>query len=412
MILVSLDGMRPETYTEPDARGLRVPTLRRMAKEGAASAGLRSVMPTVTYPSHTSMVTGVDPARHGIATNLAADPSGRNLGGWRWYASDIRAPTLWQAARARGLRTALVFWPVTVGAAADFLVPEYWRAKNAEDWKLLAALSTPGAFVETARRFPAFPADADGIDKSDVARTDLACAAIAAVKPDLLLLHLAQIDHEEHSHGPFSPEANAAAELDDAQIARLIAASKAAGLWDSTALVVVSDHGFAPISANVRLGVLLRRAGFPAPDASGPLVLASGGSAYVYADGDAARARLRKLLAPLAGKAGGGILRVAEPRQIAALGGDPGAALALDAADGYQFVDGDDGAAISPARGGTHGYFPDRPEMRASLLVYGPAIAAGGIADARMIDLAPTIGGWLGVSLPAQGRRLTIPLKK
>src|SRR4029077_8117194 len=95
---------------------------------GAISAGARSVFPSVTYPAHTSIVTGVDPGTHGIVTNTAWDPEDRNQEGWRWYAEDIQARTLWDAAREAGLETAIVNWPVTVGARASWLVPEYWRA--------------------------------------------------------------------------------------------------------------------------------------------------------------------------------------------------------------------------------------------------------------------------------------------
>ncbi len=115
VILISVDGLMPESYTHPDAHGLKVPTLRELARNGLSSDGARSVFPTVTYPLHTSIATGTNPGTHGIVTNTAWDPLERNQGGWRWYAEDIRVPTLWDAARAHGLRTALVWWPVTVG---------------------------------------------------------------------------------------------------------------------------------------------------------------------------------------------------------------------------------------------------------------------------------------------------------
>src|ERR1700735_5307585 len=69
VLIVTIDGMKPESYTEPDAHGLKVPTLREMVLNGASSDGVQSVMPTVTYPSHTSMVTGANPGTHGTYTN-------------------------------------------------------------------------------------------------------------------------------------------------------------------------------------------------------------------------------------------------------------------------------------------------------------------------------------------------------
>ena len=84
VFIVSIDGMKPESYTEPDAHGLKVPTLREMVRNGMSSDGVRPVMPSVTYPSHTAMVTGVNPGAHGIFTNPAWDPFNQNYGGYRW----------------------------------------------------------------------------------------------------------------------------------------------------------------------------------------------------------------------------------------------------------------------------------------------------------------------------------------
>ena len=143
VIVISIDGMKPESYTEPDAHGLKIPTLRQIVRDGASSDGVQPVMPTVTYPSHTTMVTGVNPGTHGIVTNPAWDPFGQNYNGYRWYEEDIRVPTLWQLARQHGLHTALIHWPVTVGAQADIIVPEIWRA------------NIPGGSEASARTFHA-----------------------------------------------------------------------------------------------------------------------------------------------------------------------------------------------------------------------------------------------------------------
>src|SRR5271154_95320 len=182
VIMISIDGMKPQTYTEPDAHGLKVPTLREMVRGGASSDGVQPVMPSVTYPSHTTMVTGVNPGTHGIVTNPAWDPLGQNYGGYRWYEEDIRVPTLWQLARVRGLHTALIHWPVTVGAQADINVPEYWRASIPEDLKLLRALSTRGVLEAVAKEFSDFTAGITPPLQADAAFTDIACYSIETLK--------------------------------------------------------------------------------------------------------------------------------------------------------------------------------------------------------------------------------------
>jgi predicted AlkP superfamily pyrophosphatase or phosphodiesterase len=410
VIIISIDGMKPESYTEPDAHGLKVPTLREIARNGASSNGVQPVMPTVTYPSHTTMVTGVNPGTHGIVANPAWDPFGQNYNGYRWYEEDIRVPTLWQLAHQKGLRTALIHWPVTVGAQADINVPEYWRANIPEDLKLLRALSTRGILDEVSKEYPDFAAGIMPPAQTDAAFTDIACHAIKKLQPNLMLLHLAVVDREEHQHGPFSPEANTATETADAQVARVIAEAKKDGIWDSTVLVILSDHGFVPISQAVRPGVLLRDRGLITLNEKDRItawkasLITDGGSAYIYVNDrndDATRRALIDIFKPLAGAQGSGISRVVGHEEIVAMGGDPYAFLALEAIEGTVITGEYTGKFTEPSKlGGTHGYFPDRPEMRSSLIFYGPSIAAAHIENARMIDIGPTIAALLRIDIP------------
>ena len=151
------------------------------------------------------------------------------------------------------------------------------------------------------------------------------------------------VDHEEHLHGPFSPEANAATETADAQVARVIAEAKKDGIWDPTVLVVLSDHGFVPISQAVRPGVLLREHGLITLNEKDRItawkasLITDGGSAYIYVNDrndDATRRALTEIFKPLAGAQGSGIARVAGHDEIVAMGGDPDAFLALEAVEG------------------------------------------------------------------------------
>src|SRR5262245_34079631 len=95
LVLISVDGLRPDLVLEADRHGARVPHLRRLLAEGVRVTGVEPVLPAVTYPNHTTLVTGVSPLRHGIHNNRTFDPPGRNQKGWYWYAEDIQVPTLW-----------------------------------------------------------------------------------------------------------------------------------------------------------------------------------------------------------------------------------------------------------------------------------------------------------------------------
>lgn len=426
--VVSVDGMVPETYVHPDNHGLKIPFLREMVRSGLWSDGVEPVMPAVTYPSHTTLITGVVPGTHGIVTNEAWDPFGINQGGQRWYARDIRVQTLWQAARAAGLHTAITWWPVTVGAESDFLVPEYWRANDVEDLKLIEALSTPGALSDVARAFPDFnehmsPSTDQGKEIApDIAISDIACYAIESHRPNLLLAHFWDVDDQQHEHGLFSPQAMSAIEIADRQIARLVDSAKKSGTWEQTVIVVVSDHGFTNVHHAIRPGVLLAQKRLVTLNEDKrvgswkAVMMSNSGSAYVYVndpEDQMTRRTLLSLFHTLAAKPGSGIAHLAEHDEIVSLGGDPQAFLSIEAADDFEIEDGYSGDLYGPSSmEATHGYFPDRTAMRSSFLAYGPPIGNARLEHVRLIDTAPTIAHWLGFALKsAQGKPVETPVR-
>lgn len=422
VIVVSVDGLMPEVYLHPDLHRLRVPTLRTMVASGTYSRGLQPVFPAVTYPSHASIATGCNPGTHGIVTNRAWDPVERNAGGLRWYAEDLKRPTLSQLLHGHDLRSALIGWPVTVGAHSDLLVPDFWRANTAEDLKLLRAVSTPGVLNAVEQEFPGFSSRYLNPETRDAAVTDIAVHAILTQKPALLMLHLIKVVYKEHVYGPFSTEAIAAIEDTDQQISRLTEAIKKAGILEHSAIVVLSDYGFASNSTDVHPGVLLQTAGLVTIDSRHhvkdwkSIVMPMDGATYVYvkdaADSDTRR-KLLELFQPMAKKPGSGISRVITHDQIKRMGGDPDAFMALEAADGFSMEPGYEGDYSERSDMlGTHGFFPDRPEMFGALLVAGPPVEKGLIEKARLIDIAPTVASWFGLRLEeAEGVALPIPLK-
>jgi predicted AlkP superfamily pyrophosphatase or phosphodiesterase len=98
VMLISIDGLKPEAVFDAQKHGLKLPNLVRLAADGIYSKGVRGVLPTLTYPSHTTLLTGASPTTHGIYANTTFDPFNRNYQGWYWYAEDIKVPTLWDAA--------------------------------------------------------------------------------------------------------------------------------------------------------------------------------------------------------------------------------------------------------------------------------------------------------------------------
>jgi predicted AlkP superfamily pyrophosphatase or phosphodiesterase len=402
VVVVSVDGMMPDSYLAPDAHGLAIPTLRSLVARGAA-ARVHGVMPAVTYPSHTTLVTGVPPQVHGIVGNRPVDPLGKNLDGFRWYAEDIAVPTLYQVVEAQHRVAALIYWPVTVGARATVVVPEYWRAGNGDDQKLLRALSTPGLLDEVERVEPALWKLLTPPGVKDHAQIAIARHVWATRHPDLMLVHIFQLDSAQHIYGPWSPEATSILEAVDRELALLLGDLERSPAWSRTTLLIVSDHGFAPIDTEIRLGALLVAHGLVRTDTDGAItsadvaIVSNGGSVLFYVLEPARRSAVDAALAEL----GAHVARRIEHDELVAMGADPRASFALVAAPGHGFTDQRTGEVIhAAALHGVHGWPPDDPAMASSLIAYGPRVRAGALGTVEMIDIAPTIAHWLGVALP------------
>lgn len=143
LLLVSVDGLRPDYVLDAERLGYRIPNLRQLLADGVHADGVRGVLPTATYPSHTSLITGTTPARHGIVANHPFDGAVKDLDVWYYYAEDIHVPTLWDVANEAGYVTASVSWPVTVGARSNrWNIPEFLLTRTAEDVKLTRGTAT------------------------------------------------------------------------------------------------------------------------------------------------------------------------------------------------------------------------------------------------------------------------------
>ncbi|MBS0254748.1 MAG: alkaline phosphatase family protein [Proteobacteria bacterium] len=410
LLLVSIDGLRPVEVLEAQARGARLPVLTGLLAEGA-HARVVGVLPTITYPSHTTLITGAAPARHGILSNTTFDPLQANSGGWYWYAEDIKVDTLWQAARRAGLTTGNVQWPVTVGVAGvDWNLPQIWRSGTADDAKLGRVLATPGLTRDLETRASvAVPTGIDETPEADEARGRLAEALIASHGPRFLTTYFTAFDDAQHQHGPDSPEARAVLERIDAALGRVLAAERAR--WPQAVVALVSDHGFGKVDRQLCLTRALADAGLVQTDARGKITgwdaaaWNMGGSIAVLVarDDPALKARVGAVLDRLRADPANGIARVLDGAAAQAMGGQPQAAFVIGLAPGVMAADwaGKDTPLLAPAHyPGTHGYLPDDPRMRSTLLIAGPGIARGrDLGEIDMRRIAPTLAGLIGARL-------------
>jgi len=410
LVVISVDGLRPDYITAADAHGAKVPHLRKFLREGTYAQGVTGVIPTVTYPSHTTLMTGVWPAKHGILANLTFDPLQKNHEGWYWYAEDIRVPTLWDAASAAGRTTASIQWPVTVGAKINWNIPEFWRAGTPEDAKLLRVVSTPGLLTEGKAAVGEYRGGVDATPESDEVRGKYAVWILENKHPGLLTLHLIALDHIEHEAQAFSPKAMAVLERLDAVIGKVWEAADRVAPGRAF-VAVVSDHGFANYDQQLNLFPAFRKANLFSVDDKGKISdwrampWDTGGSAAIVLKdpkNGMTLATVRSLLTKLAADPANGIDRVLEGEELHRKGGYPNASFFLGLKPGWHTGSALSGPVVSSVKaGGTHGELPDLPDLRASFFLVGPGVPAGknlGLIDMR--DVAPTLAREAGLSLP------------
>jgi predicted AlkP superfamily pyrophosphatase or phosphodiesterase len=419
LVVISVDGLRPDYVTAADAHGAKVPHLRKFLHEGTYAQGVTGVIPTVTYPSHTTLMTGVWPAKHGILANQTFDPLQKNHEGWYWYAEDIRVPTLWDAASAAGRTTASIQWPVTVGAKINWNIPELWRAGTAEDAKLLRVVSTPGLLAEAKAAIGEYRGGIDATPESDEVRGKYAAWILENKHPGLLTLHLIALDHIEHEAQPFSPKAMAVLERLDAVIGKV---------WDAAEHVapgrayvaVVSDHGFVNYGQQLNLFPAFEKAKLFSLDDKGKISdwrampwETGGSAAIVLKDPKNALtlATVRTLLTKLSADPANGIDRVLEGEELHERGGYPNASFFVGLKPGWRTGTSLTGPVLSSVKaGGTHGELPDLPDLRSAFFLVGPGVPAGknlGLVDMR--DVAPTLAKVAGLSLPTADGKAQLP---
>jgi predicted AlkP superfamily pyrophosphatase or phosphodiesterase len=410
VVVISVDGLRPDYVTQADRYGLKMPELRRLLAEGAHASGVRGVLPSVTYPSHTTLVTGVSPEAHGILANKPFDPEDRNQDGWYWYAEDIRVKTLWQAAAEAGLNVASVDWPVTVGASIRWNIPQVWRANTPEDAKLSRALATPGLLAELEGALGPWAAGHAWAVDADRQRARFNAYLLEHKKPDLQLGYLTSLDSVEHDHGPGSSEALADLEALDALVGELRRSAEKSG---PAYFAVVSDHGFVRTERELQLNEALREAGLISLDARGRVTAwraaswtSAGTAAIMLKDprDEEVRRQVAAVLDRLKADPANGIERVLSGDDLAKAGGFPGAAFVV-----AMRTDRRIGRRLEPpvldeqvVYHGDHGFDPENSEMDASFLIVGPGIQPGrDLGRIDMRDVAPTLARLLHISLPA-----------
>jgi predicted AlkP superfamily pyrophosphatase or phosphodiesterase len=431
VILVSIDGLAAYNFDDPLAD---VPTLRWMAANGARAESMQTVFPSVTWPTHTTLVTGVSPGRHGVLANGYFDRTqGKKIPLLPDPLFDkeeiVKVPTIYDVAQRAGLKTSGVNWPASRNARHL-----NWQVPDVGDQAIYEKASTPSLVAELKAKGVPLEKQGEWAKAGNVGKpmrdwmyTRIAEHILQTHRPNLLVIHFVTVDSFAHNHGGRSPEVRWAANDTDRRVRELIDTVKAAGLADRTTFFVTADHGFADYNKNINVNVLLRSKGL-LTTAGNNIVeskarfLAEGGAGMIYVTDAAERERIIADLVP-ALKATEGIEAVIPSRDFASIGHvspevDPHEPdIFVAAAAGYSFAENPASKDLITTTGvtkGTHGHHFNNRLLDATFIAWGAAIKPGAkLPRIRNVDIAPTMAAVLGVKMDdVEGRVLKEILKK
>lgn len=424
VLLVSVDALKPEFVFEQERVGVHLPNITKYFVENGITApkGMKSVFPTFTYPCHQSMITGTNPATHKIVNNVIYDPKGEHKGAWHWFAN-TNVMTLWEGAKLNGYWSASVAFPTSVGARGDFIAPEFWWDGSELDSLFIDAVAKPqGMILEMEKDIGRYAGGLDLTDSGDAQRGKAALwmlrnklAPVVSEKPFFMSAYFASFDESAHVNGVYSREAAESLQKIDAMLGQII--EEARKITDGRLVVcVVSDHGSLDNTHNISPNVLFHDAGLIETDEKGGVTSwkafsqRAGGTAEIrLADPQDQETRdaVKKILDGLLADPDSGILEVVTDADAKKRGGFPDAAFVLVSKKGYEIRDEVTGVYCRTllTQKAQHGYSEDFPEMRASFMLTGEGIQKGTVDDVRLIDVAPTLAGIMGFTLPdAEGR--------
>jgi predicted AlkP superfamily pyrophosphatase or phosphodiesterase len=424
VVLVSIDGLAASYLDDSKAD---LPTLRELRRQGASADGMITTFPSVTWPAHTSLITGTRPRSHGVLANTVYDRRSRlpvvYIGDPQLTKDQaIHVPTLYDAAHAAGLKTAAVIWPCTNGARSlDWMIPDSSRPEPHLRY------TTPGLGDDLKRAgIDISQLGAWGWQKQYALRRDRLYAQVASFlletkNANLVLVHLVSTDGVQHLFGPRTFAAYQAAAFEDRCIKQIWATLQKPAFAGNSALIVVSDHGFAEYDKLIQPNVVLKNLGLIDADPHGNVstrrawAVPTGGSAFLYLFDEKAVSRSAEISRAL--KTLPGVESILGPAEFLKLGlPDPKEnsempQLILTTRPGYCFGDAMTGEPIVDAGGhkGTHGHRSEAPFMHATFIAAGAGIKPRvQLKTIENVDVAPTIARLLRVPLPsAEGRVLT-----
>lgn len=415
LIVISYDAFSIDNWDYASKQ----PNLAKLIANGASTNQVKSVYPTLTYVIHSSYVTGVYPEKHGVYHNNPLQPFVSEIDqAWHWFRDDIKAPTVYEAVRKAGMTTAGILWPVTGKANIKYNIPEIRAVKNENQTLKILKNGSPLFSISMEVKYGTHR---KGIEQPYLDDFITMCAVdtIKKKKPNLLLMHLIDLDDTKHLLGTKGPHIEQVIERMDRRIGDIIKATEDAGIAEKTTFLIVGDHGQKDVRYKLHLNRIFKERGLIFEENGEwkwrAYVQGAGGAAYLHVQDsdDEARKLALEILEELKQDDQYGIEAILTRDELNALHVANKFDVMLEAKEGFAFEDHIDSEPIVDLHAigkvyATHGYSPEKPNYTSNLIISGPQIKHGfDIGKACVVDIGPTIASILDVPFHAcDGRAL------
>lgn len=364
VVLVSIDGLRPEFYLSDR---FSAPHLKMMKEQGSYVNKMLSVFPTVTYPNHTTMITGALPQEHGVFSNTRFNNGPTTE--WYWDERLIRVKTIWDLLQEKNFETASLNWPVTMYANINYLVPEVYQLKPwfSDPTPILIEKNSTAGLVKKINEFYKTTTFAT-MEAADKWAANAFEYIYQNHHPKFFAVHFLMLDSIQHEQGPQSPNINKTLAQIDSYIGRMLKT-----IDPETCLMVVGDHGFIAYDKVINLNRLFLDQGWLQLDKKGKIkswkVVAhsAGAQAAIYLKDQSLKQKVMRLLR---NQQKLGYVLVSK-KSLQKYGTYPDAIAAVYGKEGYS-VSGGVGKLIEKKSSihGNHGHAPELAKMKTGFLQY------------------------------------------
>lgn len=379
-------------------------SFKGLIEDSSYSDKVESVYPSLTYPCHTSISTGMLPINHGIINNIKLQPK-RNPPDWYWEQKYIKSKTIYDVAKEKGFRTCALLWPVTAKSKTlDLNLPEIFANRPWQNQILVSALNGTIPFQLKVNKL--FGNLRDGLKQPNLDNFTFESLMYVLKKDlaDFILVHLTDVDAHKHKFGTNSNEVKEALKRQDNRLSQVINFLKENNIYDDSTLIVLGDHSFKNANYVIKLNKLFLENGLISLDSKGNIKSFDtycnycDGSAYIYINKNSSlkKETLYNLINNFSKENNNCIKSIFSTNEALNFGADKNCAFMLEANDDYYFINSYKGNIIEKTFGkhdiATHGYFPKDNDYKTIFMIKGPNIKENNyIGDMNLIDEGTTI---------------------